>query len=137
MSVGFNASAFLAYQLRPLIEDPGLRKLFVFSQIDRTVSGDGTISKEETTGQAYGIAESNPTMDAMTLKMVFPDGEIDKEVIKIFNIDSDVSFDIKRGQTVKVYTRSGGTLLGKYRIMYSTRNMVITDFIVSYGVASK
>lgn len=135
MGIGFNSDSFLNSHIKPFLQDVGLRKTLTFSKKVRTVGADGKQSEAETTSSTTGIVESDPKMDGNTLKMVFPDGDMSKEVVKIFFVESDLDFAVTNGQTVSIYKST--TLLGKYRIKYAPRNMVVTDICVAYCVSSE
>lgn len=135
MGVGFDSDSFLATHITPFLQDPGLSKRLVFHNVTRDVSAEGSQTETETTSETTGIVESNPSMDATTLKQVFSDGEISREVVKVFFVESELSFEIKNGQVLDIY--ESGTLLGKYRVKFAPRNMVVTAVCVAYCVSSE
>ena len=135
MGIGFDPDSFLESHVKPFIQDPGLSKRLVFSYVTRTVDSGGSQSSSEITSETTGIVESNPDMDGTTLKMVFPDGEIAKEVVKVFFIESELDFAVKNGQLLSIY--ESATLLGEYRVKFAPRNMVITSVGIAYCVGSE
>jgi hypothetical protein len=137
MGLGFDPDSFLESNIKPFIQDPGVSKRLVFSDITRAVAVDGSQSKSDVDSETTGIVESDPQMSETLLKKVFPDGEISKEVVKVFFIESDLAFTVINGQTLKIYKYGSSTLLGTYRVKFKHINMVITDVAVAYCVSSK
>ena len=135
MSLGFDSDSFLESNIKPFIQDPGISKRLVFSDVTRAVALDGSQSKSDVDSETTGIVESDPQMSDTILKQVLPNGEISKEVVKVFFIESDLAFTIKNGQLLKIYQST--TLLGTYRVKFKHINMVVTDVGIAYCVSSK
>ncbi len=135
MSLGFDDVAFLETNIKPIIQDPGISKRLVFSLVTRVTNANGSQTKTEIQSETIGITVSNPKLSTLELQQVFPEGEISNEVIKLFFIESDLSFSIKNGYKLLVYKST--VLLGEYRIKYVSRNMVLSDFVVAFAVSGR
>ena len=116
-------------------------------EIDRVISGtkkyvdevividDGSQDKTEVQSETTGVVISNPQLSSTEFQQLFPDGEISKEIVKIFFIESELSFTVKNGYTLNIYKSS--VSLGKYRIKFITRNMVIPNVVIAFGVSGR
>lgn len=134
MSLGFNPDEFQVSQLAEVIHDPYMAKRLVFSLKTRTVSSTGQQSSSISTSETTGIVESNPYIPDNLLKSVFPEGDVSREVVKVFIIDS-LSFTLKNGCFLDVYKDS--THLGNFKVNFVQRNMAIPEFVISYCVSSR
>lgn len=135
MNLGFDSTIFLETSIKPIVHDLGINKRLVFTMVTRATNADGSQSKTEIQSETTGITISNPKMSKIELQQVFPEGEISNEVIKIFFIESDLDFTIKTGDKLLVYKST--VLLGEYMIKFIIRNMILTDFIVAFGVSGR
>lgn len=135
MSLGFDNKVFLKTCIEPFIKDPGISKQLIFTSIVRSTNSDGSQNKSEVQSETTGIVVSNPSMTKYELQQVFPDGEISNEVVKIFFIESDLDIIIKNGYKLLIY--KSNVLLGEYLIKYVSRNMVISDVVVAFGISGR
>lgn len=135
MGLGFDSDSFLATHIKPLIQDVGLSKTLTFSSLTRSTAAGGGQTVTKTESSTTGIVISTPKMSQSQLMAVFPDGEISKEFVKIFYVESELSFTPKQGDELKIY--KGATLLGTYTLKYLPRNMVVTDVVMGFAVSGR
>lgn len=136
MSLGFDPDQFLNADLKPFIQDVGISKRLVFKNVSRSNNPDGTQEENSDNSETYGVVISNPDMDSETLKRLFPNGKTSEEVVKFFYIDTDISFEVKDGHELDIYTRDG-VFIGTYRIKFVFTNRIIDPMRIGYALSSK
>ena len=136
MGLGFDPSSFLRTHIKPMLQDPGISKRLIFYSVLVSTKKGGKQEKIETSSvETRGIIQSNPVISEVELKQVISGGDVAKEVVKIFFVESDLDFRIKEGYNVEIY--NGATLIGNYRVKVISRNMIVTDVAVALCVMSR